>query len=112
MRFSAHARRPTLDAPLVVLVDEGTAAGAEIVAGALQTTIPLPGRSLLRLTTAQWFTPRGRSVDRRGLAPDIEVALVAGGERFLRDPERDVQLQRAMETLRAALTSTPPSLPP
>jgi carboxyl-terminal processing protease len=80
--------------PLVVLINGGSASASEIVAGALQdqnrarivgtrsfgkgsvqTIIPLPGdEGALRLTTARYFTPLGRSIQARGIAPDIEVS--------------------------------------
>jgi len=120
LRFSAQAKRPSVDVPLAVLVDEGTAAGAEIVAGALQdwqratlvgtttqgrasiqTIIPLSSGAGLRLTTARWFTPTGRSVDRRGITPDVEVARSLDEDRLLWDPGRDPQLRRAIEVVGA-----------
>ncbi len=80
-------------APLVVLVDEGTASAAEIVAGALkddhralivgtqtfgkgsvQTVIPLPQGDAIKLTTALYYTPSGRSIQALGIAPDVEIA--------------------------------------
>jgi C-terminal peptidase prc len=120
MRFSAHTTSPTLDLPLAVLVDDGTAAGAEIVAGALQdwaraavvgtkttgnttlqTIIPLANGGGLRLTTARWFTPKGRSLARLGgLTPDVAV-LGGDDAEFSGDPQRDAQLRRAVEVLEA-----------
>ena len=78
--------------PLIVLVDAGSASASEIVAGALQdhrratilgdntfgkgtvqTIIPLGADSALRLTTARYYTPSGRSIQERGIEPDIFV---------------------------------------
>ncbi len=83
----------TEDLPMVVLVNEGSASASEIVAGALQdhrraiimgtrtfgkgsvqTIIPLGGgRGAIKLTTARYFTPSGRSIQARGIDPDIVV---------------------------------------
>jgi carboxyl-terminal processing protease len=82
--------------PIAVLVNEGTASASEIVAGALQdqnralvlglstfgkgsvqTVYPLEGGSGLRLTTALYYTPGGRSIQEVGIEPDIEVAAQA-----------------------------------
>jgi carboxyl-terminal processing protease len=85
--------------PIVALVNEGTASAAEIVSGALQdngralvvgtqtfgkgsvqTVIPLEGGSALKLTTAKYYTPNGRSIQAEGIAPDIIVKHIRPAE--------------------------------
>jgi carboxyl-terminal processing protease len=92
-RFTAHGGDLTKGKPLIVLINGGSASASEIVAGALQdqkratilgtrsfgkgsvqTIIPLGSdNGALRLTTARYFTPSGRSIQAKGIVPEIEV---------------------------------------
>ena len=92
-RMNAHGTDITSGLPLVVLINEGSASASEIVAGALQdhrrsvtlgvrsfgkgsvqTLIPLSGdNGAIRLTTARYYTPSGRSLQGLGIAPDVKV---------------------------------------
>jgi len=92
IKFYAHPDGNLPRYPLVVLVNGGSASGAEIVAGAIQdhgrgiilgtqtfgkgsvqTIIPLKDGSGLRLTTARYYTPNGRSIQAKGIVPDFIV---------------------------------------
>ena len=91
-RFNAKAGDITDGLPIVVIVNGGSASASEIVAGALQdhrraivlgtrtfgkgsvqTIIPLSGNGAIRLTTARYYTPSGRSIQAKGIEPDIVV---------------------------------------
>ncbi|MCC6983389.1 MAG: S41 family peptidase [Bauldia sp.] len=148
-RFSARPGDLTNGAPIIVLINGGSASASEIVAGALQdhlratvlgtrsfgkgsvqTIIPLGPNGAMRLTTARYYTPSGRSIQAVGIVPDIEViqelpeelrnlGIEARGEASLRghlgnedgeatgslayvppNPANDVQLQYALSLLR------------
>jgi carboxyl-terminal processing protease len=96
-RLEFNAKPPDLinGAPLVVLVNEGSASASEIVAGALQdrrravvmghktfgkgsvqTILPMNNAAALKLTTARYFTPSGRSIQAEGITPDIVIDKV------------------------------------
>lgn len=102
-----------LDIPLVVLVDENTASAGEIFTGAVkdyglgtivgtqtfgkgivQDFYTLPDQSVVKLTVAHYYTPKGNDIHGVGIAPDVEAEQPE-------DAESDVQLEKAIEVLKA-----------
>jgi carboxyl-terminal processing protease len=106
--------------PVIVMINGGSASASEIVAGALQdhrraivlgtksfgkgsvqTIIPLQGHGAIRLTTARYYTPAGRSIQAKGIEPDIEVEQAK--VESLEKPSAALQRQRSEADLRGHL---------
>ncbi|MGE5468276.1 MAG: S41 family peptidase [Ignavibacteria bacterium] len=100
--------------PLVVLVNGGSASASEIVAGALQdhqravimgtqtfgkgsvqTILPLPNNTAIKLTTARYYTPNGRSIQAKGISPDVVVEESMNGD--TRERIREADLERHLD---------------
>ena len=117
--------------PMVVLVDGGTASASEIVAGALQdhkravvmgtqtfgkgsvqTILPLGNNSGLKLTTARYYTPNGRSIQAKGIEPDIAVDDGRDSANRLREANLDHHLETAIGAVKGGAALKPKASAP
>ena len=120
--YTTRGQAESVDLPLVVLVNEGSASASEIVAGAVQDhergqlvgattfgkgSVQLPqtlsDSSILRVTIAKWFTPDDRTIDGVGLAPDVAVEFTDEA----REAGADPQLDKAIELLGGVVGELP-----
>ncbi len=127
--YTASAGDSLVGTPLVVLINGGSASAAEVVAGALQdrrralimgtdsfgkgsvqTILPLPREGAIKLTTALYFTPDGRSIQAQGITPDIEVlrARITALENVPR-PLAEADLNRHLENADGAAQQEEPA---
>lgn len=104
--YANRGQATLANTPTVVLVNNSTASASEIVAGALkdynkatllgettygkgvvQTLLDLSGGTMLKVTTARWYTPKGNSINGEGITPDVEVELTYDDANYGRDPQ-------------------------
>jgi carboxyl-terminal processing protease len=123
LNYSASTNDSVNGIPIIVLINEGSASASEIVAGALQdhkravimgqksfgkgsvqTILPLKEDAALKLTTARYYTPSGKSIQNEGINPDILVEEIHGGEgednkrfEFVREADLQGHLENKQE---------------
>ena len=116
--------------PMTVLVNAYSASASEIVAGALQDTgraqllgettygkgsvqtwVPLSdNQGAVRVTIARWLTPNGRTIDKKGLTPDVIVKMTADDIKAKRDPQLDAAIRIYVPEKTSDQGTTPPSI--
>lgn len=114
-----------LDTPVVVLVNEGSASAAEILAGALredrddvrligkktfgkgsvQELLPVTRDTSVKITIAKWLTPQGHQINKTGISPDTEVDYTRDDQANNRDPQYDEALKQLLESMKATKSS-------
>ncbi|MDD5097579.1 MAG: S41 family peptidase [Candidatus Omnitrophica bacterium] len=123
LKFYSESKNSICELPLVILINEGSASGSEIVAGALQdykraiiigtksfgkgsvqSVIPLSDGSALRLTTSRYFTPSGKIIHGKGITPDIIIEAEKEPEikdfKNTFDYKTDPAIMRAVDALK------------
>lgn len=116
--FSSSAEQ-SVDMPICVLINGSSASASEVLAGALkdhglatlvgektfgkgvvQSLYELSDGSKIKLTTAKYYTPSGVCIDQKGINPDVEVKMELTKNLGLYEKSEDIQLQKAIETLK------------
>lgn len=119
-KINKAEQEKTINVPIVILVNEGTASSSEILSaavrennenvkiigtktygkGVIQTIFNLSDGSGIKLTTSEYYTPNHNTINKEGIAPDIEVELPEDEKIYTVSEKNDTQLQKAIEVLK------------